>query len=58
MRLDGLFCDYTAEDKLAFFNKLYRIGVKNIEMESTGFASYTNHAGIPGNYAISTFPMN
>ncbi|KAI1721713.1 phosphorylase superfamily domain-containing protein [Ditylenchus destructor] len=47
MRLDGLFCDYAAEDKLDFFKKLYRIGVKNIEMESTGFASYTNHAGIP-----------
>ncbi|MFH4982863.1 hypothetical protein AB6A40_009572 [Gnathostoma spinigerum] len=46
MRLDGAFCDYTSEDKFAFLKKLYAIGVRNIEMESSCFASFTHRAGI------------
>ncbi|CAI5445519.1 unnamed protein product [Caenorhabditis angaria] len=45
MRLDGYFCDYKEEDKFAFLEKLYNLGVRNIEMESTCFASFTHRAG-------------
>ncbi|CAB3401853.1 unnamed protein product [Caenorhabditis bovis] len=45
MRLDGYFCDYTEADKYAFLNKLHELGVRNIEMESTCFASFTCRAG-------------
>nr|AVA09641.1 putative effector protein [Heterodera avenae] len=44
MRLDGPFCDYGEEDKLAFMRQLIQIGVKNIEMESTCFAALTHRA--------------
>jgi len=47
MRLDGLFCEYTQEEKIAFMEELHKRGVKNIEMECTGFASYTHRAGVP-----------
>ncbi|KAH7731745.1 CBN-UPP-1 protein [Aphelenchoides avenae] len=46
MRLDGAFCEYTTADKFAFLNRLHDFGVKNIEMESTGFAALTNRAGV------------
>lgn len=45
MRLDGYFCDYEEEDKYAFLRKLNALGVRNIEMESTCFASFTCRAG-------------
>lgn len=45
-RLDGAFCDYTVKDKFAFLEKLYKRGVRNIEMESTCFAALTHRAGI------------
>ena len=41
MRLDGYFCEYGAEEKLAFLRQLSDHGVKNIEMESIGFAALT-----------------
>ncbi|KAL3124095.1 hypothetical protein niasHT_004684 [Heterodera trifolii] len=44
MRLDGPFCDYGEEDKLTFMRQLIKIGVKNIEMESTCFAALTHRA--------------
>ncbi|CAL2038044.1 unnamed protein product [Caenorhabditis brenneri] len=47
MRLDGYFCDYEEEDKYAFLRKLNALGVRNIEMESTCFASFTCRAGFP-----------
>ncbi|CAK1589765.1 unnamed protein product [Parnassius mnemosyne] len=45
-RLDGPFCDYTEQDKIAFLHKLADMGVRNIEMEATAFAAYTNEAGV------------
>ncbi|EDW67752.2 uridine phosphorylase 1 [Drosophila virilis] len=45
-RLDGAFCDYTPEKKMAFLEKLSQSGVVNIEMESTAFASLTSQANI------------
>uniref|UniRef100_A0A914I4E0 Nucleoside phosphorylase domain-containing protein n=1 Tax=Globodera rostochiensis TaxID=31243 RepID=A0A914I4E0_GLORO len=44
MRLDGAFCDYGNEEKLAFLGHLIQIGVKNIEMESTCFAAMIHRA--------------
>lgn len=48
MRLDGAFCEYTPEAKLAFLHELQRRGVVNIEMEAVGLAAFTHRAGIPG----------
>lgn len=45
-RLDGAFCDYTENDKLAFLEKLRGMGVCNMEMESTVIAALTHQAGI------------
>lgn len=45
-RLDGAFCDYTAEDKLAFLKRAHERGVRNIEMESLCFAAMTHRAGV------------
>ncbi|KAK6744521.1 hypothetical protein RB195_011317 [Necator americanus] len=45
MRLDGFFCEYKPEDKFEFLKKLYDKGVRNIEMETTCFASMTFRAG-------------
>ena len=45
-RLDGAFCDYTADDKMAYLRQLNTAGVKNIEMESEAFAALTHRAGI------------
>ncbi|XP_046972660.1 uridine phosphorylase 1-like [Vanessa cardui] len=45
-RLDGPFCDYTEEDKMAFIKTLVGLGVKNIEMEATAFAAMTREAGL------------
>lgn len=52
MRLDGLFSEYTTSEQFEFLRKLSEIGVKNIEMESTGFAAFTYRAGIPGKYNL------
>uniref|UniRef100_A0A7E4VY66 PNP_UDP_1 domain-containing protein n=1 Tax=Panagrellus redivivus TaxID=6233 RepID=A0A7E4VY66_PANRE len=46
MRLDGAFCEYTAEDKFEFLKLLKEHGVRNIEMEATGFASFTKRANV------------
>ncbi|VDL65281.1 unnamed protein product [Nippostrongylus brasiliensis] len=46
MRLDGFFCDYKSEMKFDFLKKIYEKGVRNIEMESTCFASMTYRAGV------------
>jgi len=48
MRLDGFFCEYTTKEKLEFLHRLDHLGVKNIEMESTGFAALTHRANFPG----------
>ena len=44
-RLDGAFCEYSKEQKLAYLLKLKQAGVVNIEMESAAFTALTNHAG-------------
>uniref|UniRef100_A0A9J2PJ63 Nucleoside phosphorylase domain-containing protein n=1 Tax=Ascaris lumbricoides TaxID=6252 RepID=A0A9J2PJ63_ASCLU len=46
-RLDGEFCAYTSKDKYDFLHTLYEKGVRNIEMESTCFASMFRRASIP-----------
>ncbi|EDW80671.1 uncharacterized protein Dwil_GK11445, isoform A [Drosophila willistoni] len=45
-RLDGAFCEFSENDKMAYLEKLQEHGVVNIEMESTIFAALTHHAGI------------
>uniref|UniRef100_A0A6P4FE71 uridine phosphorylase n=1 Tax=Drosophila rhopaloa TaxID=1041015 RepID=A0A6P4FE71_DRORH len=45
-RLDGAFCEFSENDKMAYLEKLRENGVVNIEMESTIFAALTHHAGI------------
>lgn len=45
-RLDGAFCDYSENDKMAYLKQLKDNGVANIEMEAIPFAALTHHAGI------------
>lgn len=45
-RLDGAFCDYTEEDKMAFLKRVHNRGIENIEMESLCFAANCYRAGI------------
>lgn len=47
-RLDGAICDYTREEKMAFLQKAYDNGVRNLEMESLGFAAFCKHLKIKG----------
>ncbi|CAL1290662.1 unnamed protein product [Larinioides sclopetarius] len=47
-RLDGAFCDYTVDDKMAFLSDIHSKGVTNMEMESLAFAAICHHAGIKG----------
>ncbi|KHJ82583.1 putative uridine phosphorylase [Oesophagostomum dentatum] len=48
MRLDGFFCEYKSDEKFDFLKKIHEKGVRNIEMESTCFASTTYRAGVKG----------
>jgi uridine phosphorylase len=48
MRLDGAFCEYDINEKAGFIARLKDLGVHNIEMEATGFASFTNRANVKG----------
>ncbi|XP_070558010.1 uridine phosphorylase 1-like [Ptychodera flava] len=54
-RLDGALCDYTEEDKMDYLKEAYRNGVRNIEMESTCFASITSRANIKAAVVCVTF---
>lgn len=47
-RLDGAICEYTEEEKMAFLKKAYDSGVRNLEMESLGFAAFCQHLKIKG----------
>lgn len=47
-RLDGALCNYNEEGKMEFLNKLYDIGVRNIEMEAAMFSSFVTSLGIRG----------
>ena len=46
-RLDGAFCMITPAEKQAYLEKLYGIGVRNIEMEAGAFAAFCKKMGIP-----------
>ena len=50
-RLDGAFCDYEEEDKMAFLLSVKELGVCHIEMDSLGFLALCNHAGVPGMFS-------
>lgn len=45
-RLDGAFCDITAEDRMAYMKLLRERGIKNLEMELLAFGAMTHRAGI------------
>ncbi|CAH1774885.1 unnamed protein product [Owenia fusiformis] len=45
-RLDGAFCDYNEDEKMAYLQDCHNRGVRNIEMESVCFGSMCHHAGI------------
>ncbi|KAI6239056.1 PNP-UDP-1 domain-containing protein [Aphelenchoides fujianensis] len=45
MRLDGCFYQGEQDDKMEFLRKIQALGVKNIEMECTGFAAMTHRVG-------------
>lgn len=48
-RIDGAFCEFTDDERMAYLEKCYRAyGVRNFEMESLAFAALTYHAGIKG----------
>ncbi|KAG6443485.1 uridine phosphorylase 1 isoform X1 [Manduca sexta] len=54
-RLDGPFCDYTEQDKLAYLTKLSEMGVRNIEMEAPALAAMLTEAGVRGGVVCVTF---
>ena len=51
-RLDGIFCDYTEEDKMEYLIKCQQNNILNIEMESLCFAGFVNHANLNGNLKL------
>ena len=56
MRLDGFKPEheYGQLEKAAFLKRLSELGVKNIEMESTGFAALTHRAKLKGSPNLSS----
>ncbi|CAD5122670.1 DgyrCDS11080 [Dimorphilus gyrociliatus] len=47
-RLDGAFCGYTQDQKMAFLIEAYKKGVRNIEMESLCFLAMCHQANVKG----------
>ncbi|XP_017143442.1 uridine phosphorylase 1 isoform X2 [Drosophila miranda] len=45
-RTDGAICEYSAEDKMKFLQKCHNLGIRNIEMEASMFASVTQKIGV------------
>uniref|UniRef100_A0A6P4FGC4 Uridine phosphorylase 1 n=1 Tax=Drosophila rhopaloa TaxID=1041015 RepID=A0A6P4FGC4_DRORH len=45
-RTDGAICEYTEKDKMAFLQKCHDLGIRNIEMEASMFASVTQKVGV------------
>ncbi|XP_017052692.1 uridine phosphorylase 1 [Drosophila ficusphila] len=45
-RTDGAICEYTEEDKMVFLQKCHDLGIRNIEMEASMFASVTQKVGV------------
>ena len=55
-RLDGAICEYTQEDKMKFLQRAYDLGVRNLEMESLGFAAFCQRLNIKGMLFYLIFP--
>ena len=51
-RLDGAFCGHSEEEKMNFLRRAHTEGIKNIEMESLGFAACSFRAGIKSKYFL------
>ncbi|CAD7084499.1 unnamed protein product [Hermetia illucens] len=47
-RTDGAICDHKIEEKMEFLQKVFKLGVRNFEMEAPVFGALTHHAGIKG----------
>jgi len=45
-RTDGAICEYTEKDKMDFLQKCHDLGIRNIEMEASMFASVTKKVGV------------
>ncbi|XP_070073375.1 uridine phosphorylase 1 [Drosophila takahashii] len=45
-RIDGAICEYTEQDKMDFLKKCHDLGIRNIEMEASMFASVTQKVGV------------
>lgn len=45
-RIDGVFCDYSKEEKFEFLRLCNEKGVVNMEMESLCFAGMLNYAKV------------
>nr|KAG5692359.1 hypothetical protein BaRGS_007972 [Batillaria attramentaria] len=56
-RLDGAVCEFSGEDKQKFMERLWTLGVRNIEMESAGLFSLCHAVGInvPDCAALTSF---
>lgn len=54
-RLDGAVCEYTEEEKFAFLQHCYDVGIRNIEMESLCFAAMCHQANIKGTQSMPHF---
>ncbi len=48
--MDGAICEYTKDEKMAFLQKAFDSGVRNLEMESLGFAAFCQHMKIKGTF--------
>ena len=56
-RLDGAFCEYSADDKMTFLRDSYSRGVRNIEMESVCFAAFCTRANVRGTTTQFVVPI-
>eukprot|EP00128_Syssomonas_multiformis_P000260 Colp12_sorted_trinity150504_noHs@32136 len=54
-RLDGAICEYTPADKMEFLKRAHEAGVRNIEMETTGFAGFCSMLNIPAAVLCATY---
>lgn len=45
-RTDGAVCEYDDAAKMEFLQKCHKLGIRNIEMEATMFASMTQKVGV------------
>jgi uridine phosphorylase len=45
-RLDGSLCGYSEADKMAFVERLFALGVRNVEMESNYLGAFGKSLGV------------